>query len=245
MDELAANGSAAGVYAMARKRLFDCDVNFKKGIAGGGESQFAACEYVYDMLHNEKYAGIVQESESCQYMLLNVLWLLKNKGMPIYRSGECWCTYMDEQAWSEILGLCNNYIAQFCSESVNTYKMDKNIKYIQALCYAQLGQYLDCVATLRSIEEDSTVGIQRILTKHMICDASGVPRKFTGRLGKYEEIERRGMVYIEEFGRKPLYYFGPNLKTANHNEGIVYTDLEVGLSSIAPKVYRNVENQGG
>ena len=79
----------------------------------------------------------------------------------------------------------------------------------------------------------------------MICDEYGVPRKFTGRLGKYDEIERRGMVYIEEFGRKPLYYYGPNLKMTNHVEGAIFTDLEVGLCSIAPKVYRNTETQGG
>ena len=244
VDELAANGSAAGVYTMARKRLYDCDVNFKKGINIGDNRQFAACKYVYEMFRSDKYAGIVQESESCQYMLLNVLWLLNNKGKPIYESGECWRTSMDEKAWAEILTLCNNYIDKFCSESVNAYKMEKNIQYIQALCYAQLGQYLDCVVTLKNIEEDSTVGIQRILTKHMICNEFGVPKKFTGRLGKYDEIERRGMVYIEKFERRPLYYYGPNLKTAHHVEGAVFTDLEVGLSSIAPKVYRNTESQG-
>jgi len=53
VDELAANGSAAGVYAMARKRLFYCDVNFKKGISNGDNRQFAACEYVYEMFHND------------------------------------------------------------------------------------------------------------------------------------------------------------------------------------------------
>ena len=245
VDELAANGSAAGVYAMARKRLYDCEVNFKKGIIKDEDRQIAACKYVYNLFRNDKYASIVLESESCQYMFLNVLWILNNKGMPIYKGGECWCTFMDEKVWGEILALCNNYIEKFCSESINAYKMDKNIKYIQALCLAQLGRYLDCVATLKSIEEDSTVGIQRILTKHMICDEYGVPRKFTGRLGKYDEIERRGMVYIEEFGRKPLYYYGPNLKMTNHVEGAIFTDLEVGLCSIAPKVYRNTETQGG
>lgn len=241
VDELAKNGSAAGVYVMARKRLCGSDVDFKDRIST--PNQYSACEYVYNMFLDKKYNDVVTESEPCQYMLLNVLWLLKN-GNPIFQKKECWRTSMDISVWTKLLSICNNYIIRFCSDNINSYKFNKNIRYVQALCFAQLSQYSECVAALKSIEEDSSVGIKRVFTKHMICDEYGIPRKFTGRLGKYDEINRSGAVYIEEFGRNPLYYYGPHLNTSDFSEGIVFTDLEVGLSNISPKVYRNIEAEG-
>ena len=240
VDELVSNGSAAGLYVVARKILSDNDVDFKKSISS--KPQFSACGKVYSMFNEEKYKAVLEDSESCQYMYLNVVWLMNNK-QPIFSQGECWLTQMDDDTWRELLGICNNYIRRFCGDSGNIYRIAKNIRYIKALCLGQLGQYSESLATLREIEEDSSLGIKRVFTKHMLCDENGVPKKFTGRLGKYDEVQRSGDIFIEEFGKNPIYYFGPRLKITNFSERTVFDDIEIGYSNIAPKAFRDIENK--
>ena len=65
----------------------------------------------------------------------------------------------------------------------------------------------------------------------------------TGRLGKYDEINRNGSIYIDEFGKNPIYYHGPHMKSAELDEGKVFDDIEIGYSNIAPKAFRNVESK--
>ena len=93
------------------------------------------------------------------------------------------------------------------------------------------------------MEEDTSLGLKRVFTKHMLCDENGIPRKFTGRLGKYDEINRNGSIYIDEFGKNPIYYHGPHMKSAELDEGKVFDDIEIGYSNIAPKAFRNVESK--
>lgn len=238
IDELIQNGSAAGIYVKARKQLANEGVEFRKGITS--KNQMDACLKVYQLLNEEKYHAVVTDSEPCQHMLLNVVWLINNRE-PIYREGECWATHMREEAWTEILSICNNYILKFCAGAMASLKVTLNIKYIKALCLAQLKQYKDCIDELNTMEEDSTLGLPRVFTKHMICDENGNYRKFVGRLGKYDEIKQRGVVYISEFGKKPIYYHMSRFDVANYEEGKVYNDLEIGLSNISPKVYRELE----
>ena len=240
VDELVSNGSAAGLYVIARKALSENNVDFKEPISN--KLQLSACEKVYNMFKDERYKAVLEYSEACQYMYLNVVWLMNNK-RPIISQGECWLTQMNDDTWRELLGICNNYIRRFCSNSDNVHRIAKNIRYIKALCLGQLGQYAESMATLREIEEDSSLGIKRVYTKHMLCDKNGVPLKFTGRLGKYDEIQRSGDIFIEEFGKNPIYYFGPRLKTTSFSEGTVFNDIEIGYSNIAPKAFRDIEDK--
>lgn len=237
IEELVANGSSAGLYVMARRLLLESHVDFKKPIKD--KMQKNACEEVYKWFNDERYEAVLSESEPCQYMLLNIVWLMNNRN-PIYSEGECWLTKMDESAWRELLSICNGFILKFCNDTENT-QLAKNIRYIKALCLGELGQYADSIAVLKSIEEDSTLGLRRIFTKHMICEPDGVPRKFVGKLGKYDDIKRSGFVYIEKFGKNPIYYHGPHMKTSNLVEGTVFKDIEIGYSNIAPKAFREVE----
>jgi len=130
---------------------------------------------------------------------------------------------------------------KFCSNAEDTHQLAKNIRYIKALCLGELGQYFDSISVLKSIEEDSSLGIRRVFTKHMLCEEDGSPRKFTGRLGKYDEVNRNGSIYIEEFGKNPIYYHGPHMKSTNLVEGTVFKDIEIGYSIIAPKAFREIE----
>lgn len=241
VEELVSNGSSAGLYVVARKLLLENRVDFKKPIEDN--MQQSACEKVYEIFHNEKYKVVLGESEPCQYMLLNIVWLMNNKE-PIYLDGECWITRMTEDVWRELLNICNNFILKFGNDVEDTYRLAKNIKYIKALCLGQLRQYSESLSVLKGIEEDSTLGIKRIFTRHMICEEDGVPRKFTGRLGKYDEVNRSGSIFIDEFGKKPIYYHGPHLKSANLVEGTVFNDIEIGYSNIAPKAFREIEYKG-
>lgn len=241
IEELVSNGSSAGLYVVARKTLRDNKVDFNKPIEN--EIQQNACKEVYDLFNNDKYKKVLSESEPCQYMLLNIVWLMNNRE-PIYLSGECWMTRMGEDVWRELLGICNNFIMKFCNDAENINQLAKNIKYIKALCLGQLEQYSDSISVLKSIEEDSTLGLKRVFTKHMLCDKSGIPRKFTGRLGEYNEISRSGTIFVEEFGKNPIYYHGPHMKIANLVEGTVFKDIEIGYSNIAPKAFRDIENSG-
>ena len=137
--------------------------------------------------------------------------------------------------------ICNNFIVRFCNDSEDIHQFAKNIRYIKALALGQLGQYNESISVLKSIEEDSTLGLSRVFTKHMLCDENGIPKKFTGRLGKYDEVSRSGVVYIDEFGKNPIYYHGPHMKSANLIEGTVFSDIEIGYSNIAPKAFREIE----
>lgn len=238
VDELVSNGSSAGLYVMARKKLLENKVDFRKTIENS--FQESACQEVYLIFNDGRYKAVLNESESCQYMLLNIVWLMNNKE-PIYLDGECWITRMKESVWREILNICNNFIARFCDGSEDIHQFAKNIRYIKALSLGQLGQYSESVSVLKSIEEDSTLGLRRVFTKHMLCDENGIPKRFTGRLGKYDEVSRSGSVYIDEFGKNPIYYHGPHMKSANLDEGTVFNDIEIGYSNIAPKAFRKIE----
>ena len=238
VDELVSNGSSAGLYVMLRKKLLENKVDFRKPIENSFQEN--ACKEVYSIFNDERYKTVLSESEPCQYMLLNIVWLMNNKE-PIYLDGECWITRMKESVWREILNICNNFIVRFCNDSEDIHQFGKNIRYIKALCLGQLGQYSESVSVLKSIEEDSTLGLRRVFTKHMLCDENGIPKKFTGRLGKYDGISRSGSVFIAEFGKNPIYYHGPHLKSANLVEGTVFSDIEIGYSNIAPKAFREIE----
>lgn len=240
IEELVSNGSSAGLYVMTRKILLENKVDFKKPVRNNVQQE--ACKKVYSIFNDDKYKTVLSESEPCQYMLLNVVWLMNNKE-PIYLDGECWITRMSEEIWRELLGICNNYIMRFCNDAEDIHQLAKNIRYIKALCLGQLGQYSESISVLKSIEEDSALGIRRVFTKHMLCDENGVPRKFTGRLGKYDEVSRSGYIYIEEFGKNPIYYHGPHMKSSNLEEGTVFNDVEVGYSNIAPKAFREIEKK--
>ena len=238
IEELVLNGSSAGLYVMIRKILLKNHVDFNKPIEN--TLQENACKEVYSIFNDERYKSVLSESEPCQYMLLNIIWLMNNKE-PIYLDGECWITNMKENVWREILNVCNNFILRFCNGSEDIHQLAKNIRYIKALCLGQLGQYSESIAVLKSIEEDSTLGLRRVFTKHMLCDENGIPKKFTGRLGKYDEVSRSGSVFIEEFGRNPIYYHGPHMKSADLVEGTTFSDIEIGYSNIAPKAFREIE----
>lgn len=237
IDELVANGSAAGLYVQARQQLMASGVDFKKGLLSNHQEE--ACQSVYALYNNAKYRNVMKESESCQYMLLNIVWLLNNK-KPIYSVGECWLTHISEEGWLNILNITNDYLLRFCRGTGDVYQSRNNIKYLKALCLAQLKSYSKSLTILNSIEEDSSIGIERVFTKHMLCEEDGTTRKFTGRLGKYDEVRRTGVVYIDEFGNIPIYYHGPHMKTSNLIEGTIFNDIEIGYSNIAPKAYREV-----
>lgn len=240
VEELVTNGSSAGLYVLTRKMLIENKVDFKKNIEN--DMQQNACENVYSIFNDEKYKAVLGESEPCQYMLLNVVWLMNNKE-PIYLDGECWITRMNEMVWRELLNICNNFIIKFCNDAEDIHQLAKNIRYIKALCLGQLGQYSESIAVLKGIKEDSTLGLRRVFTKHMLCEEDGKPRKFTGRLGKYDEVSRSGSIYIDEFGKNPIYYHGPHMKSANLIEGTVFNDIEIGYSNMAPKAFREIESK--
>lgn len=241
VEELVSNGSSAGLYVMTRKLLSENNIDFRKPIEDSMQQD--ACEKVYEIFNDEKYKAVLRESEHCQYMLLNVVWLMNNKE-PIYLDGECWITRMGVDVWRELLNICNDFILRFCNDAENTHQLAKNIRYLKALCLGQLGQYSESISTLKGIEEDSTLGLRRVFTKHMLCEENGIPRKFTGRLGKYDEVNRNGWIYIDEFGKNPIYYHGPHMKSASLVEGTVFNDIEIGYSNIAPKAFREIKNKG-
>lgn len=237
IDELVANGSAAGLYVKARKLLKDNNVDFKSDLSS--MMQVDACKEVYALYGDARYKNVMQESEPCQYMLLNIVWLLNNK-KPIYAEGECWITQIGEEGWRELLNIVNNYLLRFCSDTEEAFQPGKNMRYLKALCLAELKMYSESLTVLKSIGEDSSLGIKRVFTKHMLCESDGTTRKFSGRLGKYDEVRRSGEVYIEEFGKTPIYYYGPHMRTSNLTEGTVFNDIEIGFGNIAPKAFREV-----
>ena len=243
IDELAGNNSAAGLYVVAKKKLRDNGVDFKNELKN--DIQKTACEYVYDLFHSEKYREVVNASEACQYMLLNLIWLIKD-GHPVYQKGEYWLTKMDYSTWGEILDLCEHYLESFCTDDIeDTYRTARNIRYIKALSLAEIGEYVRARQVIREIKEDSTIGVTRAYTKHMICEPNGTPRTFNGKIIEYNENNRTGYILIEEFRDDKVYFYGPHLKAADLTPGRTFTDIEIGLNNVAPKAFRNIKKVEG
>ena len=240
IDDLVAKGSAAGIYIYAKKILSKAKVDFREGIYNS--EQYAACKSVYSLLCDPAYELVLNNSESCQYMKLNIVWLLNN-GEPIFQKGERWMTAMSESAWSEILYICSKYIERFINPSDETNRVEQNIKYLKALALAQLGEYSECIRTFRTIGEDSSLGSPRTYTMHIICDSNGNPKTFHGTIETYNSTrnQRTGKMQIKEFGHNLVYFFGPNLETARLEPGDYFDDIQIGLGYIGPKAFRRLK----
>ena len=133
---------------------------------------------------------------------------------PIYLEGECWITRMSENTWKELLNICNGFIMKFCSDMENAHQMAKNIKVYKSIMFRTTWTIWREYFCVKVNGGGFILGLKRVFTKHMLCDENGIPRKFTGRLGKYDEINRNGSIYIDEFGKNPIYYHGPHMKSA-------------------------------
>ena len=239
LDELVNNGSAAGLYIICKKNLLENNVDFRKTI--NDKKQLIACENVYNLLNNEKYKSVIEYSQSCQYMLLNILWIMNNKE-PMYKEGEHWITRISEDVWRKLSVISNNFIYRFSDEN-EEQPLIRNVKYIGALCLGELKRYNESISLLRSIEEDTTLGRKRVFTRHMLCEENGTIRTFVGRLGKYDVVKRSGVIYIDEFGKTPIYFYGPHMRVSNLHEGRVFTDIQIGYSIIGLKAFRQIDEK--
>lgn len=240
IDEMVSKGSAAGLYIYSKKELTDAGVDFRQGIRNS--KQYEACNTVYNFLQNTKYAEVVEESESCQFMLLNLIWLINN-GNPIFQRGEKWLTSISNNAWEELLAICNNYLLRFIVSSSETNRVERNIQYIKALSLAQLGEYTESIRTLAMIGEDPTIGSRRTHTMHIISDEYGYPRKFHGIIDVYDPTpnQKSGKIRIDEFGDYPIYFYGPHLETARLETGSRFDDIEIGLGYMGMKAFRKIK----
>ena len=240
IDDLVSKGSAAGIYINAKKILAKANVEFREGVYNS--EQYEACKSVYTLLCNPLYEVVVNNSESCQYMKLNIVWLLNNGG-PIFQKGERWTTAICDSAWSEILYICSEYIKRFVNSSDKTNRVEQNIKYLKALALAHLGEYSECIRTFRTIAEDGSLGSPRTYTMHIICDDNGNPKTFHGTIESYNSArnQRTGKMQIKEFGQNLVYFFGPNIETTRLDPGDYFDDIQIGLGYIGPKAFRGLK----
>ena len=70
-------------------------LNLTSGVLGivAAYLGMGACEKVYSIFQDERYKAVLGESEPCQYMLLNIVWLMNNK-QPMKRT---WMRKISEQ----------------------------------------------------------------------------------------------------------------------------------------------------
>ncbi|BCG59088.1 hypothetical protein [Paenibacillus sp. URB8-2] len=148
------------------------------------KSHINTCEKIIQLFNH--YAEISHHDPASLFMLINIKWLYHNR-FPLFGEKECQPTRLNQTEWKELLYLCEHYFQ--CSRFIRD-----RIRYLAALCSAQLGDYYSTQEYLKPFR-DSREYEKRAL--HLICDKNGVPQTFTAKFKyDYDTANRRGYMVI-------------------------------------------------
>ncbi|NQX63553.1 hypothetical protein [Paenibacillus qinlingensis] len=189
-----------GIYLKACNILRDLEKNeqekFDYNEPLKKKSHLAACETVIELL--EKYYEITNQDPACLFMHINIKWLYYNRS-PLFGEKECRPTRLNAHQWQELLSLCESYFK-------NSKNVRDRIRYLTALCSAQLGDFNSANAYLKPFL-DSREHEKRAL--HLICDEDGVPLTYHSKFKyEYDAVHKRGYMVIydknDKMQQRPL-----------------------------------------
>lgn len=233
-ERLVERGEAVGVFLKARKILEKTGINLKNKVSKG---QIQSLQEVLDFL--KKYESASKNHPGCQYMQLRLTWLLYN-GSPPFSGEEMQRTRMSDQQWREILSICVWYEQQFLRAEEQLVNASA-IYYLQALSYAQLGEFHNSLESFEKIERTAGGFHTAIRNKvwHLLCDDQGHTKKYKGSLEEkfYDRVKKKGRVRVEAIGG--VYFYGPSLKLARFSGA--FADIEIGTSFMGFEAFRKLE----
>jgi hypothetical protein len=235
-DELINGGLPIGLYLKASNLLDKYGIDLRSPF----EAAYAEkLHEVISILEDKLYAELSQSHPACQYLLLRLKYLYYNKD-PFFSGDERQRTYLNESQWEEILAITMRF-SDAMSSSNASVPYYYSIYYIQALALASLGRYPAAEDVfLRIYERDFNSPI-RTKTWHLICDSTGEPIKFSGRLNASNQSDKgKGRIMIDGF-KKGVYYSHRDVLMIPSGRDTA-PNLCVGLSYISFVAYSRSHN---
>lgn len=219
-DELLNKGSAVGVYIKASIMVRKAGIKYNVALT---ERTKKACKQVLEVLENKRYTTIVRNHAAIQYMRLQLTWLYHN-GKPVFER-ERQTTRMEEKDWIALYQICSDFRSNIIERQPECpYKA--TVYYIMALACAQLGDFEEASQIWRAVDEDDFYGLGRSYTWHVLSNAYGEPKLFTGTFNV--PMLQDNKIFIKDI-QKPVFYRSLQSinKSASHGEA---ADLCIGTS---------------
>lgn len=132
-------------------------------------------------------ADMIEVDSRCAYLRLQLYWL-RHTGKPLNYKDEKQYVAMKLDEWKQVEKLCSGIITASGNSSSSMYT--NHCKYVRALALIQMEQYDLAKALLREIKDDLVY--MKHITKHIICDENGKPKKFSGNDVRLYDHDRSG-----------------------------------------------------
>ncbi|HWP96386.1 MAG TPA: hypothetical protein VN426_06015 [Syntrophomonadaceae bacterium] len=228
-------GSATGIHLKTHAMLKKANIDFLSPLSDNAR---AKCAEILSLLENEDYRDIVENNNACQYARLRLKWLYYNR-QPIFSGQEQQLTCMNDSQWQEIRAICANFAGKILRNSTDVFYAN-TIYYLLALTYAQLRDYQAAEDAWNCISEGNFAHRGRNWVWHILCEANGTPRIFTGTLEKryYNANKRSGKIYVKEMGSLVYYRNLPSLGKSTPSgtvDSLCIGTSYIGFTALAEK----------
>lgn len=198
--------SAVGIHMKARAILRQANVDYNEDLADAFACK--ACEEALELLENPKYENIVKNHAGCQYLRIQLTWLVRN-GQPIF-AGERQTTCMNSDDWSKLYEVCRKFKDNIIEKQTDCHYV-ATVYYIMALACAQLGEYRKAIEVWKEVHEGNIYTSRRQPAWHILCDENGEPKLFKGTFNSPIRLDDR-RIFIKELSLPVLY---PSLQLIN------------------------------
>lgn len=250
-EDLVRDKNYAGIYLKAKKMLEEVGIkDFREDIYS--EAQICVMkEICVELLENEKYSEITAYSYQCQYLLLKIKWIIYNRIPMFHKNGKF--TRMTDDQWADIRRISEHYVSTFVNSNIVEANNGYSVMYILALCYAQLGDFENCMKLVSRLRKETEwFGYDnRSRIKHYLCDSEGTPLFFTGSFTiDTNPNEDRGYVKIDKIKpewnnyRTGLYFHKHNIRGITIESGGTSNYFQLGLAYMGFSVYHGLNTKG-
>ena len=225
-DEMLEANNAAAITFVCQKEL-----RFPKGSRQLNTDQIMRCRNVYDFMMEKDNFECISTNEYALAMLIRVCWMLFNK-TTLTTSPECQLTYCTPKQWEEINYLCSIYNSLALKGKQPLIILLYALSELQVSGLSETG-YAAAIKILHILNENDFYQ-SRLRTPFMICDMSGQPVKYSGKVVSVKD--KNGFIQVNkvpqrlggDYGiRFRQYGLGSKKSMPRINE--VLTDLELGI----------------
>ena len=197
-DKLLEMRSPVGIHMKARMILLNENISFNAELKG--PKQEDACRRALAVLETPEYDKIVCNHAACQFMRLQLTWILCNE-KPIFAK-ERQTTCMTKDEWDRVKRVCQSIKDNVSDQRTNRHYR-ATVYYILALACAQLGQYGAAIEIWRDVKEGDFYTPSRRRTWHVLSDPKGKPLLFSGTFNR--PYLNDNTVFIREMDRSVRY----------------------------------------
>lgn len=231
--ELIKNGNPNGIYLKAMKFLQENNLNMNNHNSVTS-CQFEKYKELEKSVFSSEYLPIFYKNSECLWLYIKLKWLLYN-GRPFFM-GDKELTCISIEHWNEILELCKQYLIINSDEKSERFNIV--VEYLEALCYAQTGNYGQSLSILTNLREraESYYLLNRVYSRHMLCNEQGEIINFSGRV----RIAANGKISIlinQINSGNPLFCNRNNLRNFQPENGKTDDHFQVGIGIMGFSVF--------